>query len=63
MKGATGKIIQVDLTSGTIRIESLPEADYLAYIGGSGLAAKYFWDRGPIQADPLSPEAMLIFSA
>jgi aldehyde:ferredoxin oxidoreductase len=61
MKGNTGKIIQVDLTSGKIQTECLQEADYLAYIGGSGLAAKLFWDRSKIPADPLSPESLLIF--
>jgi aldehyde:ferredoxin oxidoreductase len=61
MYGNTGKIIVVDLTAGKIDIESLPETDYLSYIGGSGLSAKLFWERGNIQADPLSPEAMLIF--
>lgn len=61
MYGNTGKIIVVDLTAGRIEIESLPETDYLTYIGGSGLCAKLFWERGNIQADPLSAEAMLIF--
>lgn len=61
MYGNTGKIIVADLTAGRIEIESLPETDYLAYIGGSGLCAKLFWERGNIQADPLSAEAMLIF--
>jgi aldehyde:ferredoxin oxidoreductase len=61
MYGNTGKIIVVDLTTGKIEIASLPETDYLSYIGGSGLAARYFWERGNFQADPLSAEAMLIF--
>jgi aldehyde:ferredoxin oxidoreductase len=61
MHGNTGKIIVVDLTAGKIEVETLPETDYLSYIGGSGLAARLFWERGNIQADPLSPEAMLLF--
>ena len=61
MYGNTGKIIVVDLTAGKIEVETLPETDYLSYIGGSGLAARLFWKRGNIQADPLSPEAMLLF--
>ena len=60
MKGNTGKIIEVDLTSGKIEITRLPEAYYTKYVGGSGLGAKLFWDRGDFDADPLSPEAMLI---
>ena len=61
MKGNTGKVIHVDLTSGSVRIETLPEEYYRQYIGGSGLAAKIFWERGRFDIDPLAPEAMLIF--
>lgn len=61
MKGNTGKVINVDLTSGSVRIETLPEEYYKQYIGGSGLAAKIFWERGRFDIDPLAPEAMLIF--
>lgn len=61
MFGNTGKIIFVDLSSGQVKIEELPEDYYRGYIGGSGLAAKYFWERGDFNADPLSPEAMLLF--
>ncbi|MFH1080193.1 MAG: aldehyde ferredoxin oxidoreductase family protein [Pseudomonadota bacterium] len=61
MKGNTGKVINVDLTSGNSLIEALPEAYYTQYIGGSGLAAKIFWERGRFDIDPLAPEAMLMF--
>jgi aldehyde:ferredoxin oxidoreductase len=61
MKGNTGKILNVDLTAGTVEIEALPEAWYRQYIGGSGLAAKLFWERGRFDLDPLDPAAMLIF--
>lgn len=61
MKGNTGKIINVNLSTAHIEEESLPEEYYKNYIGGSGLAAKLFWERGDFAADPLSSEAMLIF--
>jgi len=61
MKGNTGKVIHVDLTRGSHRVETVPEAYYRKYIGGSGLAAKLFWERGCFDIDPLSPESMLIF--
>lgn len=61
MKGNTGKIINLDLTSGSVRIETFPEEYYKQYIGGSGLAAKIFWERGRFDIEPLAPEAMLIF--
>ncbi len=61
MKGNTGKIISVDLTSGSIQIETLAEDYYKQYIGGSGLAAKILWEQGNFDSDPLDPDAMLIF--
>jgi len=61
MNGNTGKVINVDLDKGSIKTEILPEEYYAGYIGGSGLAAKLFWERGNFSADPLSSEAMLIF--
>jgi aldehyde:ferredoxin oxidoreductase len=61
MKGNTGKLINVDLTSGTLLTETLPEEYYRKYIGGSGLAAKLFWERGRFDVDPLAPESMLLF--
>ena len=61
MKANTGKIIRVDLNAGAVNIETLPENNYREYVGGSGLAAKYFWDKGDFNADALSPESLLIF--
>ncbi|MGZ3596208.1 MAG: aldehyde ferredoxin oxidoreductase family protein [Syntrophales bacterium] len=61
MHGNTGKILRVDLSTGETRTSTLPEEYYRKYIGGSGLAAKVFWEEGDFNADPLSPEAMLIF--
>ncbi len=60
MKGNTGKVVFIDLSSGGIRIEDVPEDYYRKYIGGSGLAAKLFWERGDFEAAPLAPEAMLL---
>ena len=61
MKGNTGRIADIDLSKGTVNILQLPEETYRRYIGGSGLAAKVFWDRADFAADALSPEALLIF--
>jgi aldehyde:ferredoxin oxidoreductase len=60
MKGNTGTILRVDLNSGDIHRETIPEEWYLKYIGGSGLAAKYFWERGDFDAGATDPEAMLM---
>ena len=61
MNGNTGKIININLSTGLIEIETLPEEWYRLYIGGSGLAARIFWERGNFSLDPLNSEALLIF--
>lgn len=61
MKGNTGKIAVINLTTGAVENLQLPEDTYRRFIGGSGLAAKLFWDRADFSAEPLSPEALLIF--
>ncbi|HOW22455.1 MAG TPA: aldehyde ferredoxin oxidoreductase family protein [Sedimentibacter sp.] len=61
MRGYTEKIIRVDLTNKTIKIEKL-NMDYAKeYIGGRGLATKYLYEEIDPQIDPLSPENKLIF--
>jgi len=57
----TGKIIRIDLSSHSIEILEFPPAYYANYIGGSGLAAKLFWETADFNAAPLSPESMLMF--
>ncbi len=61
MYGNTGRIVFVDLSRSSAAVESFPEEYYRKYIGGSGLAARVFWERGDFSADPLAPEAMLLF--
>jgi aldehyde:ferredoxin oxidoreductase len=61
MHANTGKILNVNLSAGEISSTTLPEEYYRKYIGGSGLAAKLFWEQGDFDADPLAPEATLIF--
>lgn len=56
----TGKFIEVDLSAGLISNSQLPESWYRRYIGGSGLAARYFIEQADFSADPLAPEALLI---
>ena len=61
--GWRGKILKVDLGSGSIREEELPQELMTNYIGGSGLNARLFSDlmREHPHADPLSPDNPLIF--
>ncbi|MBN1664708.1 MAG: aldehyde ferredoxin oxidoreductase family protein [Deltaproteobacteria bacterium] len=61
MNGNTGRIADINLTTETVKILQLPEETYRRFIGGSGLAAKVFWDQADFSAPALSSEALLIF--
>jgi aldehyde:ferredoxin oxidoreductase len=57
--GYMGKILWVDLTTGTIKEEKLEENFYKKYIGGYGIGARLLYDRMKPKADPLGPENIL----
>ncbi len=61
MHGYMGQILRVDLSSGRLRDEPLNEALARAYVGGSGLAARYLMDMVDGQTDPLGPDNPLVF--
>lgn len=61
MKGNTGVIADINLTSASVGTLNYPEEAYARFIGGSGLAAKLYSDRTAFSIEPLSPEALLIF--
>ncbi len=60
--GFCGKILNVDLSSGTPEYESLEESFYKKYLSGVGLGVKVLWDRIKPGIDPLGPENILGFS-
>ena len=60
MKGNWGRILTVDLSTGTTGVEELPEKTYRDFLGGSGLAAKWFFDREGWKVDPLGPDNPLM---
>ena len=61
MYGYAGKILKVDLSSGTI--EYIPSTQYLPeYFGGRGLLAKLYWDNVPADIDSFDPRNCLIFT-
>ncbi|WP_088536645.1 aldehyde ferredoxin oxidoreductase family protein [Geobacter sp. DSM 9736] len=60
MYGWTGTILKVDLSSGSIRREKLPEELLHAYLGGRGLGVRLLRER--YRLDPLDPEMPLIFA-
>ena len=59
--GYIGKILDVDLSTGTLTEEALDESLCRQYIGGYGLAAYLLYQRMPAGADPLGPDNVLGF--
>ena len=59
--GYNGKILRVDLTSGSLREEEPGEAIYRTYMGGSALSLYYLLKELRPGTDPLGPENKLIF--
>jgi len=59
--GYTGKILNVDLSSGQIEEEQIPDATYERFLAGAGLGAKILFDRIPKGADPMGPDNVLGF--
>src|SRR5438128_2622955 len=62
MKGYGGRILIVDLTSGTSRIASLAHETARAFLGGNGLAAKLLWDHVPAGVDAFDPANAIVFA-
>ena len=54
-----GKILDVDLSTGTVSTSTVDEDTQRKFIGGSGLAAKLFLDRVPPNTDPLGEKNTL----
>lgn len=61
MKGWIGKLIRVNLSEKTIKVEDLNMKDANLYLGGRGLGSKYLYDEIDPTIDPLSPDNKLIF--
>jgi aldehyde:ferredoxin oxidoreductase len=57
-----GCYLRIDVSSGTAERVPLAEDVLRQYIGGSGLGARLLLDEGGAGADPLSPEAPLVFA-
>ncbi len=57
--GHHGKILHVDLSTGTFTVEEPPESFYRKYLGGQGIGLYYILKETPANADPLGPENVL----
>lgn len=61
MTGYAGRVLEVDLTDGTVEAMPLDESAARSHIGGSGLGAWILWSRHTPGAEPLSPPTPLAF--
>ena len=59
MSGWMGKILHIDLTSGSVG--QISTASYKTYLGGRGMASRLYWEHVTPDAKALSPENRLIF--
>ncbi|MCX8031982.1 MAG: aldehyde ferredoxin oxidoreductase family protein [Thermoleophilia bacterium] len=62
MYGYAGKILFVDLATGSIRAETLDGDTCRKWVGCAGLGARVLLEHTPANFDPLGPESMLGFT-
>ena len=60
--GMNNRLLDVDLSSGTIRRVELDARNAELYLGGRGLGARLLYDNTAVGLDPFAPEMALIFS-
>jgi len=60
--GTSGKILRVDLTTQSTRVDTFDEAFYRLYPGGKALAAHILLRELPRGTEPLDPANILIFA-
>jgi aldehyde:ferredoxin oxidoreductase len=62
MHAYTGRILHVDMTVQTSRVQELEPEFLKKYLGGIGLATRLLYDNTPAGCDPLGPENALCFA-
>ncbi len=62
MDGWAGKILDIDLSSGSVKTYPLDEKVARLFVGGRGLGARMLWDEVGPEVEPLSPDNVLIFT-
>lgn len=63
MKGIWNKVLKVDLTNKTCKVEELPDQIYEYFLGGAGLAAYYLWKESPRGTTAFDPANRLTLGA
>ena len=61
MKGYGGRLLFVDLTTGTARVEPLDAGAARALLGGNGLAARVLYDHVPAGIDAFDARNAVVF--
>ena len=62
MHGYHGRILNVNLSSGQIAIETFDEMFAKQYLGGNGFAIRLLYERLAAGIDPLAPENVIVFA-
>ena len=62
MQGWAGKILDINLGSGSVETIPLDREMARLFLGGRGLGARLLWDLVGPEVEPLSPENVLIFT-
>jgi aldehyde:ferredoxin oxidoreductase len=60
-KGYYGRMLEVNLSEGTVNVTKISDSDIKNFIGGRGLGAKILYDRLKPGTDPVSPDNILMF--
>lgn len=61
--GYAGRILYVDVTDGSYRVEETPEEMAREFIGSRGFGSKLLWDELKPDVKPLDPENVVIMAA
>jgi aldehyde:ferredoxin oxidoreductase len=61
MNGHAGRFLRVNLSTGRIETEAVPESHVMDLLGGRGLGIRYLYDEVPPGADPLGEENKIVF--
>ena len=59
--GYTGRLLRVDLTGKTYRVQNIDEKDQKLFLGGRGLAAKIYYEEIGPEVDPFEENNRVIF--
>jgi len=62
MRGFFGRVLRIDLSRQSHKVESIDDEVFRRYLGGKGLATHLLLEENPAQVDPFSEENRLIFA-